>query len=197
MTTGGYTYDPENHLATAGGVTYTYDGDGNRVKKSNGTLYWSTSPLAESDLTASATSWREYVFFGGKRVARRDASNSSVHYFFSDHLGSTSVTTNSTGAMLEEDLDYFPYGGVVSGTSSDHYFFTGKERDSARSSLNRLVLVVMGTGRLPRNPPLIGRPAGPLATSGCGWRHVGSGRSRKLALQRRERAKRVYTWRRS
>ena len=70
------------------------------------------------------------VFFNGKRVARRDASNSSVHFFFLDHLGSTSVTTNSTGATLEEDLDYYPYGGIASGSSSDHYLFTGKERDT-------------------------------------------------------------------
>jgi YD repeat-containing protein len=26
-------YDFENHLLQAGGITYTYDGDGNRVKK--------------------------------------------------------------------------------------------------------------------------------------------------------------------
>jgi RHS repeat-associated protein len=125
-----YTYDAESRLLTAGGVTYTYDGDGNRVKKSNGTLYWGAGPLAESDLTASSTSWKEYVFFGGARVARRDASNSSVHYFFSNHLGSTSVITNNTGASFEEDVDYFPYGGLASGTSSDHYLFNGKERDS-------------------------------------------------------------------
>ena len=125
-----YTYDAENRLVTVGGVTYTYDGDGNRVKKSSGTLYWGAGPLAESDLTASATSWKDYVFFNGKRVARRDASNGSVHYFFADHLGSTSVITNSTGGTLEEDLDYYPYGGVASGNASDHYLFTGKERDS-------------------------------------------------------------------
>jgi RHS repeat-associated protein len=130
MTLTGYTYDAENRLATAGGVTYTYDGAGNRVQKSSGTLYWGAGPLAESDLTASATSWKEYVFFNGKRVARRDASDNSVHYFFSDHLGSMSVITNSTGATLEEDLDYYPYGGTASGSSSDHYLFTGKERDS-------------------------------------------------------------------
>jgi RHS repeat-associated protein len=125
-----FTYDAENRLITAGGVTYTYDGDGNRVKKSNGTLYWGIGPLAESDLSGTSTSWKEYVFFGGKRVARRDASNSSVHYFFDDHLGSTSVATNSTGATLEEDLDYYPYGGIAAGTSADHYLFTGKERDT-------------------------------------------------------------------
>jgi hypothetical protein len=40
MSLTGYSYDAENRLATAGGVTYTYDGDGNRVMKSGGTLYW-------------------------------------------------------------------------------------------------------------------------------------------------------------
>lgn len=39
MTLTGYTYDAENRLATAGGVTYTYNGEGNRVQKSSGTLY--------------------------------------------------------------------------------------------------------------------------------------------------------------
>jgi hypothetical protein len=37
---GGYTYNAENQITSAGGVNYTYDGDGTRVKKSNGTLYW-------------------------------------------------------------------------------------------------------------------------------------------------------------
>ncbi|MGB6667074.1 MAG: hypothetical protein WBE73_01915, partial [Candidatus Acidiferrum sp.] len=37
---GPYVYDAENHLTSADGVTYTYDGDGNRVMKSNGTIYW-------------------------------------------------------------------------------------------------------------------------------------------------------------
>src|SRR5207249_2116843 len=31
-----YTYDAENHLVNAGGVSYSYDGDGRRVAKSNG-----------------------------------------------------------------------------------------------------------------------------------------------------------------
>jgi hypothetical protein len=64
-----YTYAPENRLLTAGGVTYTYDGDGKRVKKSNGTLQctgpgW--DPLLETDLSGNAT--EEYVFFNGERV---------------------------------------------------------------------------------------------------------------------------------
>jgi hypothetical protein len=52
-----YTFDQENRITGAGGYTYTYDADGNRVKKSNGTgasagtLYWYMTPgiVAESD----------------------------------------------------------------------------------------------------------------------------------------------------
>jgi hypothetical protein len=33
-----YVYDTENRLKTAGGVTYTYDGDGNRYFPTSGEL---------------------------------------------------------------------------------------------------------------------------------------------------------------
>ncbi len=90
-----YGYDGENRLTTAGGYTYTYDGDGRRVKRQSGLLgivSWpdlSGRTLDESGLTGTMV--REYVFFNGQRVARRDAANNAVHYFFSDHLGSTSL----------------------------------------------------------------------------------------------------------
>jgi hypothetical protein len=41
----------------------------------------------------------EYIFFNGKRIARRDLSGGSVYYYFSDMLGSTSVMTNATGSI--------------------------------------------------------------------------------------------------
>ena len=113
-------------------MTYTYDGDGKRVKKSNGTLYF-TGPgadaLLETDLSGNATA--EYVFFGGKRVARVDQPAGTVEYYFSDHLGSMEVVTNATGGIVKES-DYLPYGSevTISGTDPNHYKFTGKERDS-------------------------------------------------------------------
>jgi RHS repeat-associated protein len=103
--------------------------DGNRVSKSTGTLYWGAGPLAESDANGSAASWKDYVFFGGKRVARRDAADGTIHFFFTNHLGSTSIVTNSSGGR-EEDIDYTPYGSIAYGSSADHYLFNGKERDS-------------------------------------------------------------------
>jgi RHS repeat-associated protein len=49
----------------------------------------------------------------------------------SNHLGSASVITDTNG-NIEDQTDYFPYGGVAysSGADSNHYKFTGKERDT-------------------------------------------------------------------
>ena len=125
-----YTYTAERRLKTAGGVTYTYDGDGNRVKKSNGTLYWGNGPLLESDLSGNLQ--REFIFAQGRRIARRDISSGAVYYYFSDHLSSADVVTDSNGAIQNES-DYFPYGGervYSQSLANQNYKFTGKERDS-------------------------------------------------------------------
>jgi|GEM_PF-3001872 RHS repeat-associated protein len=81
------------------------------------------------------------MFFGGKRIAWREASG-VVFYYFADHLGSARIVTdaadtilddsdhyplgracvvmNATGAILDES-DYYPFGGeraVASGAGS-------------------------------------------------------------------------------
>jgi RHS repeat-associated protein len=105
------------------------------VKKSSALLYWTgtgSDTLSETNL--SGATYAEYIYFNGKRVARRDVPGTpTVKYYFSDHLGSASVITNSTGTMPPlEESDYYPYGGeiAVSGSDSNRYKFTGKERDA-------------------------------------------------------------------
>jgi RHS repeat-associated protein len=155
-----YTYDPENRIAfvdfsipacappAPGGPSpscppaqftaqYTYDADGDRVEKSNGTtgtLYWYMSPgiVAESDLSGNLQS--EYVFFDGERVARRDnpgGTSSAVFYYFSDHLKTTDVVTDALGTIKNES-DFYPWGGELqlSNGDSNHYKVTGKKRDN-------------------------------------------------------------------
>jgi RHS repeat-associated protein len=142
----GYTYDAENHLVFTGGYAYFYDGDGNRVKKCtssaafscqsspSGTLYWRGAggdQLLESSLAGA--SQEEYIFFNGKRIARRDVAGSMVHYYFSDHLGTHSIVTDQNGDMPPQyESDFYPYGGEIPITTGDpnHYKFTGKERDT-------------------------------------------------------------------
>jgi RHS repeat-associated protein len=142
-----YAYDAENRLVwSTNGYEYIYDGDGSRVAKctsatqnntcqtgSTGTLYWRYSggdTIAENSL--SGTNLEEYVFLGGKRVARRDVSTNAVHYYFSDHLGSHSMVENATGTACEQDIDYYPYGGAEHDNCpnvAQNYKFNGKERD--------------------------------------------------------------------
>ena len=75
-----HTYDAESRLSTAGGATYTYDGDGQRVKKAASavTLYWYGATGNVLDETnGSGVLVSEYVFFNGQRVARRDATRTT------------------------------------------------------------------------------------------------------------------------
>src|SRR5579864_587129 len=129
-----YSYDQENRIAGAAGFTYTYDADGSRVMKSNGsagTMYWSMSPgiVAESDLSGNLTS--EYVFFNGKRVARKDLPGGVVSYYFSDSLKAAAVITDSAG-NIKSDSDFYPWGGELQflNNDSNHYKYGGHERDN-------------------------------------------------------------------
>jgi RHS repeat-associated protein len=131
-----YAYDAESQLVSTPGYGYVYDGDGNRVEKysgSTGTLYWYGAPgiLAETDLTGAPQS--DYVFFNGVRVARRDLSGiaGSVYYYFGNQINSASVITDASG-NIEDEADYYPWGGLMQYSSGipNHYWFTGKERDS-------------------------------------------------------------------
>src|SRR5450432_3202948 len=57
-------------------------------------------------------------------------STPSVAYYFSDHLKTASVITDSLGSIKSES-DYYPWGGELQFVANDsnHYKFTGKERD--------------------------------------------------------------------
>jgi len=130
-------YDAENRPYSGGGVTYYYDGTGERVAKKTGTnagkLYWfqdDNSPVAESDQAGTLSF--EFIFANGKRLARRDSSG-TVHYYFSDQINSANVITSDTGSTIQAESDYMPYGAeivIVPDSTGNQYKFTGKERDT-------------------------------------------------------------------
>ncbi len=114
-----------------------YDGDGRRVFKSSGKLYWygpeasgGDEILAETDGSGNVTA--EYVFFGGKRIAMLPAGG-SAQYYVEDFLGSSRVVTQSNGVVCY-DADLTPFGGELPYTNScpaqNNYKFEGKERDT-------------------------------------------------------------------
>jgi RHS repeat-associated protein len=127
----GIVYDAENRQVsyTKAGVTttYTYDGDGRRVKKADtGTTVFVYN--VSGQLIA------EYIF--------GTPSGGGTSYLTSDHLGSTRVVTKSDGTVKAR-YDYLPFGeelgaGVGQRTTSMGYSaadstkqkFTQKERDS-------------------------------------------------------------------
>jgi RHS repeat-associated protein len=129
---GGYVfaYDAENRLtsSTIGGIaaTYSYDGDGHRVTK--------TVP--------SATTTYVYDAFGQLAAEYSTAANavSGTQYLTADHLGSTRLVTNASGAAVACH-DYLPFGEEIqaslgarpncySGSDGVAEKFTGKERDA-------------------------------------------------------------------
>ena len=125
-----YTWDGESQIKTAGGVTYSYDGDGRRAAKVGSKLYWYGSGgeiLSETDTAGNVQN--EYVFFGGKRVALM-LSNGDKRYYVEDSLGSSRVVAG-TGAVCY-DADFPPFGQerAYTNTCSQNYKFEGKERDT-------------------------------------------------------------------
>ena len=127
-----YAFNAESEIKSATGVNYTYDGDGNRLEKSNGKIYWygtGTEVLDESDLSGNITD--EYVFFGGRRVAHNVVSPAATTYYAEDMLGSSRLIVNSNGEVCH-DSDFYPFGGerVYFDSCDQDYKFQGKERDA-------------------------------------------------------------------
>lgn len=142
-----FSYDAENHLTSAAGQTYNYDGDGKRVSKALSSapthptkLYWysvGSDVLDETDgsgNTANST-FSEYLFFAASRIARRDFQN-NVFYYFSDHIGTARVLVQAGQTAACYESDFYPFGDERMPTinaCSQNYKFTGKERDSESS----------------------------------------------------------------
>jgi RHS repeat-associated protein len=126
-----FTYDAENHQVTFNTTagTYSYDGDGRRVKKTD----------------SSGTTVFVYNA-GGQLIAEYTSvdpvSTNGLSYLTSDHLGSTRLVTDING-YVKARHDYLPFGeelpsNVGSRSSVDGYGavdgvrqkFTQKERDN-------------------------------------------------------------------
>ncbi|HOT93492.1 MAG TPA: RHS repeat-associated core domain-containing protein, partial [Anaerolineae bacterium] len=80
--------------------------------------------------TGSTSTMVKYYYAGGQRVAMRQGS-STLYYLLGDHLGSTSVTANSSGGKVAE-LRYHPWGGTryTYGSTPTSYQFTGQRNDA-------------------------------------------------------------------
>ncbi len=119
-----YIYDPvEERVA----VKKTYDVNG-ALKE---TVYYFDKDYVRV-VNSSGTYDTEYIYLEGQLIAQI-RNDSSIQYVHTDHLGSSTVITDQSGAVLE-NTSYTPYGEVLEGGSASRYQYEGKEYDSKTGS---------------------------------------------------------------
>ena len=95
------TWDVENRLITvSGGASFVYDGNGNRVKKTeNGETILYINKYYEKNLTTSTVTINYYL--GDKLIAtlEDDGEDTTLNYVHQDSLNSTSLVTDSDGSI--------------------------------------------------------------------------------------------------
>jgi RHS repeat-associated protein len=110
--------------------TFLYDGNGKRAKKSVVTSGVTTDSYYIGDhYEIKGGVAHEYIFAGNLRVAQ--IVGEDISYFHKNHLGSSSVMTDSDGEQVESK-SYEPFGEIrtQSGTDTSDYKFTDQECDN-------------------------------------------------------------------
>jgi RHS repeat-associated protein len=150
----GLTYDASGNLTNDGGYNYSYgvtgqqatasatgyllqqgyDGDGLRVKKTEGTtFYYLRSTLLGGQVVAEIAAngdWhRGYVYLGGELVAVQHAG---VFWMHQDPVAKSKRVTNSSGTVVST-IELDPWGGNTNRNNNAAFqprVFTTYERDS-------------------------------------------------------------------
>jgi len=108
-------------------ASFTYDGDGKMVKSvidNVTTVYVSAVYQVKGGVVT------KYYMAGAQAVAIR--SGGALSYLLADHIGSTSITTNTSGAKTAE-MRYTAWGAVryASGTTPADRTYTGQRSYTA------------------------------------------------------------------
>jgi len=141
-----YAYDFENHLTSliahdSSLITFTYDGDGNRVSKTAGGI--STNYLIDTnnptgyaqvveELQSGAVT-RSYTY-GHDLISQRcptPGANCSLSFYGYDGHGNVRVLTDAAGTVTDT-YDYDAFGNLISrtGTTANDYLYTGEQFDA-------------------------------------------------------------------
>ncbi|HSS19125.1 MAG TPA: PKD domain-containing protein [Pyrinomonadaceae bacterium] len=137
-----YAYDSEDHLVSADGsaVTYVYDGDGNRVKKTvagitTQYLVDSNNPTRHAQVLDELVDdqvVRTYVY-GNSLISQRQLLSGLWSHSFYGYDGQTSVRflTNTAG-VVTDSYTYDAFGSLVATTGStpNERLYTGEQYDA-------------------------------------------------------------------
>jgi len=127
-----WNFDNKPTSITKGGTTvsFTYDGNGQRVKKTSldlTVLYFGSAYEKRNSVGII------HLFAGNQRVASVDA-NGITQLYHPDHLGSSWIITDGSGAIKEKN-EFHPFGTYHETIDFDssfpdvNYTFTGQEED--------------------------------------------------------------------
>lgn len=114
---------------------YVYDYNGNRMVKKNYTngahvntvTSWSDS--YETKVNVGGSTENTTYYFANKELFAKKNPDGSKYYYHNDHLGSASVLSSSTGALVESTT-YDPWGNIKTGGTKSKFLYTGQEHDS-------------------------------------------------------------------
>lgn len=142
-----YKYNDANQLSrvyicasNAPIADYNYNSTGDRIVKkiyTNGTLsqtVYSPEKEYETIKLANGTTQNSSYYYANDQLIAKKAPDGTKTYYQNDQLGSSSLTTNATGGVVENST-YLPFGEVRSGGILSKYQFTGQEKDN-ESGLN-------------------------------------------------------------
>jgi len=122
-------YDKENRLISGNKnsvtlASYTYDGDGRRVKAvENGLTTVYIGDYYEWRNDSTTTTQVKYYYANGQRIAMR--SNGTLTWLLGDHLGSTTITAEANGTLATEQK-YTAWGQTRSGSVTTDRQYTGQ-----------------------------------------------------------------------
>jgi RHS repeat-associated protein len=107
-------------------ASFTYDGDGKRIKSVMQTNYGSSTTYfvgTHYELTDGVVT--KYYYAGSQRIAMR--KNGTLNYIIGDHLGSTSLVTDAAGVVVSQQ-QYKAWGETryTSGSEATRYQYTGQ-----------------------------------------------------------------------
>jgi RHS repeat-associated protein len=139
-----YIYNEADQLATARrsdslySTSFTYDGDGIRVRSttrtSSGAIYGETISVYDAfgnviaEYNTAGQLVAEYVWVNGQRICKITPGEVRT-YYHAGPGGSVLALSNAAGQIVGR-LDYQPFGGVgASSGTTDKYTFLGKDSD--------------------------------------------------------------------
>ena len=127
-------YDSMDRLVELDGTVFVYDYSGRLIKtvspSSDVTIY--PTQTYEFSISPEATTHTAYLFHGYRcaslTVAEGESYMGTVHYFHTDHLGSTIGASDENGELITQ-YQYDSFGKVtVQGPDVARYKFSGKEQ---------------------------------------------------------------------